>query len=82
MEVGLTIVEAPFPIATPAPQPPAYQYQSAPVPKNPPDTARVVGDPAHTVGLVAVTVVASVEFVFTVIVNAATADVSQPSART
>ena len=79
---GLTIIELPLPIAVPAPQPPEYQYQSAPVPKNPPEMDRVVGRPAQTVGFEAFKLEASLEFVFTLMVKAATAEVSQPSALT
>ena len=82
VDEGLTIIELPFPIAAPAPQPPEYQYQSAPVPRNPPEIVKVVGRPAQTVGLEAFKLEASLELVFTLMVKAATAEVSQPSALT
>jgi len=79
---GFTMMEVPFPIGAPAPQPPAYQYQSAPVPRDPPEIDNVVGDPAQTVGFEALIPDASLEFVFTVMVIAATVEVSHPSALT
>ena len=82
VDAGFTIIELPLPIGEPAPHPPEYQYQSAPVPNEPPETVNVLGDPEHTVGLLALITDASFEFVFTVIVMAATLDVSQPSALT
>ena len=51
--VGLTIIVLPFPSNVP-PQEPLYQYQSAPVPNNPPVIPRVADSLSHMIDEVAV----------------------------
>ena len=50
------------------PHAPLYQYQSAEVPKKPPDTPVVVAKPEQIVVFVAVTEFAEIELSFTVII--------------
>ena len=80
---GLTLIVVPLPIEEPLPQPPAYHFQEAPVPNDPPTTLMFVLLPMQIVGDAAVAPVGSVEAVLTVTVTLAQVVVAQsPSALT
>ena len=82
VEEGVTEILDPVPTNVP-PHEPEYQFQLAPVPRDPPVTTRVVAVPWQTESCVAPALVAAVEGVFITTVTASQVVVLHcPSART
>lgn len=67
---GVTVILLPVPTSVPLHEP-SYQFQSAPVPRDPPETVSVEVPLAHTAGELAVADAGAVELVFTVTVTLA-----------
>ena len=81
--VGFTLIVVPVPMEEPLAQPPAYHFQDAPVPKEPPTALMFVPLPMQIVGDAAVAPVGADDAVLTVTVTCAHVVVPQsPSART